>query len=302
MELRHLRAFRVVARTLSFTRAATELHYAQSTVTEQVQMLEAELETQLFDRRGRKLELTPAGERLVGYADRVLVLLEEARSAVRDDPDEPSGELTVGALETLCAYRLPSVLSRYRERWPKVRVSVREGNRGQLYGAVRNGEMDVSLTFGNPPADEALGRRSLGFDQLMVVTPPDHRLADHDVVRMMDLPGEPFLATEKGCGFREMYDRAVTGLGPRGPIVVAEVTSLAALCSCVASGMGCALLPAIAINGHVSRGEVAAVPLGDTDSVTAVTMTWLRRWERKPALAAFLDTAEAVFSQARELV
>lgn len=302
MELRHLRAFRVVARTRSFTKAAAELHYAQSTVTEQVQALESELGTQLFERGGRKLELTTTGSRLVDYADRVLLLVEEARSAVRDDPDEPSGEFSVGALETLCAHRLPSVLAEYCNRWPNVRVSVREGNRGQLYGAVRRGDLDVSLTFGDPPADEALSSTSLGHDQLMVVTPPAHRLADRETVRMMDLPGEPFLATEQGCGFREMFDRAVNGLGTNGPTVVAEATSLAALCSCVASGMGCALLPEIAISAQLSRGEVAAIPLGDARSVTSITMTWLRRWERKPALAAFLALAESMFTEPRQLV
>jgi DNA-binding transcriptional LysR family regulator len=199
-------------------------------------------------------------------------------------------------------HRLPAVLAEYRNRWPKVRVSVREGNRGQLYGSVRRGDIDVSLTFGDPPADEALGTRSLGYDQLMVVTPPGHRLAGHQTVRMMDLPGELFLATEQGCGFREMFDRAVSGLGTNGPTVVAEVTSLAALCSCVASGMGCALLPEIAINAHLSRGDVAAIPLGDASSVTPVTMTWLRRWERKPALSAFLELAESIFTERSQLV
>jgi DNA-binding transcriptional LysR family regulator len=296
MELRHLRAFRVVARTLSFTRAAAELHYAQSSVTEQVQALETELGSRLFDRRGRKLELTPAGERLIEYADRVLLLVEEARSAVVDNPDEPSGELTVGALETLCAHRLPSVLTKYRTNYPKVKVTVREGNRGELYGAVRRGELDVSLTFGNPPADEALTSRTLAHDRLMVAAPTGHRLSSLDEVRMLDLYQEAFLATETGCGFREMYDRAVSGLGPDGPVIIAEVTSLAALCSCVASGMGCALLPEIAISGHVARGEVAAIPLVDAESRTTVTMTWLRRWERKSALAAFLETASEVFT------
>ncbi|MFC8845297.1 LysR family transcriptional regulator [Micromonospora sp. NPDC057141] len=297
MELRHLRAFRVVSRTLSFTRAASELHYAQSSVTEQIQALEAELGTPLFDRSGRRLRLTAAGERLIEYADQVLLLVEEARSVVPESPDEPSGELTVGALETLCAHRLPPLLSRYRENWPKVRVALKEGNRGELYGAVRRGEIDVSLTFGAPPTDAALGSETLAYDRLMLVTPPGHRLAAFDEVRIADLKGEAVLATEQGCGFREMFDRAVAGLGPDGPLIVAEVTSLAALCTCVASDMGCALLPEMAVSGFVSQGRIAAVPLLDGDGWTTLTMTWLARWEGKPALAAFMSTARAMFTQ-----
>ncbi|GIF08510.1 LysR family transcriptional regulator [Actinoplanes siamensis] len=294
MELRHLRAFRAVARTLNFTRAAADLHYAQSSITEQVQALESELGAQLFDRSGRRLRLTPAGERLVGYAEKVLLLVEEARTVVPDQLDEPSGVLTVGALETLCAHRLPTMLSTYRSRRPKVRVAVREGNRGELYGAVSRGEIDISLTFGDPPADETLGSETLERDRLMIVTPVGHRLAGSPTLRMMDLAGEEFLATEQGCGFREMFDRSVAPLGADRPKVVAEMTSLAALCSCVASGMGAALLPEIAIRRHLDRSHVAAIPLVDADAQTKVTMTWLRRGESNPTLTAFLRTARSV--------
>jgi DNA-binding transcriptional LysR family regulator len=278
---------------LNFTRAAAELHYAQSSVTEQIQALETELGSPLFDRSGRRLRLTRAGERLIAYADQVLLLIEEARTAVSEQPGEPNGELLVGALETLCAHRLPPLLTRYRERWPQVRVTVREGNRGELYGAVRRGEMDVCLTFGDPPADEALGSDTLEYDRLMIVMPARHRLAGRESLRMIDLKGEEFLATEQGCGFREMFDRSTAGLGLDGPVVVAELTSLAALCSCVASGMGTAVLPEIAVQRHLQRSEVAAIPLHDTDARTKVTMTWIRRWETRPALAAFIAAARA---------
>jgi DNA-binding transcriptional LysR family regulator len=284
MELRHLRTFRVVARTLNFTRAAAELHYAQSSVTEQVQSLETELGTRLFDRGGRRLRLTPAGERLTAYADQMLILVEEARTAVREQHDEPAGELIIGALETLSAQCLPPILAGYRERWPRVQVTVRDGNRGELYGAVRRGEIDACLTFGPPPPDDALDSESLGTDRLLIVTPAGHRLADREQLGPADLAGEEFLVTSPGCGFREMFDRSVR---PAGPVVVAELGSLAALCGCVAAGMGIALLPEIAVRRHLDRDRVATVPLAGPTAEVAVTMTWLRRLAAKPALAAF---------------
>src|SRR3954465_14850824 len=145
-ELRPLRPFRVVARTLNFTHAAAELHYAQSSVTEQIQALEAELGSKLFE-RGRRLGLPGAGERLVGYADQVLELVEEARAAVDEERGEPEGDLTIGALETLCTHWVPPILAAYRARWPRVRLSVKEGGRGELYRGVRESEMDVCVTF-----------------------------------------------------------------------------------------------------------------------------------------------------------
>ncbi|MBX6387110.1 MAG: LysR family transcriptional regulator, partial [Microbispora sp.] len=126
MELRHLRTFEVVARTLSVTQAAKELHYAQSSVSDQILALERELGTELFDRTQRRLRLTPEGATLAEYAGRVFKLVEEARWAVA----QPGDELVVGALETLCAQRLPEVLTQYRARHPDVRVRVGRGNRG----------------------------------------------------------------------------------------------------------------------------------------------------------------------------
>ncbi len=283
MELRHLRTFRVVARTLNFTRAAAELHYAQSSVTEQIQTLEAELGSKLFE-RGRRLRLTGAGERLIGYADQVLELVEEARAAVDEDRGEPEGELIIGALETLCAHRIPALFGEYRTKWPRVRVTLREGGRGELYQAVRQSEMDVCFTFGDAPPDPALASASLGTEPLVVIVPPGHPLASQDEVGPGDLDGVGFLATPPGCGFREMLDRI------DGPVVEAEVGSLAALARCVAAGLGCAIVPAL-----VEHAGAVAVPLAG--ATTDVTMTWRRRDEHKPSVAALLATAYALSSK-----
>ncbi|MBG0853548.1 LysR family transcriptional regulator [Streptomyces spinoverrucosus] len=297
MELRHLRTFRTVARTLNFTRAAAELNYAQSSVTEQIQALETELAAKLFDRSHRKLSLTPAGERLVEYADQMLLLAQEARTAVEDEGQEPGGQLTVGGLETLCAHRLPPILARYRRLYPRVQVTLREGGRGQLYEWVRRGEIDVALTFGQAPQDKLLASESLATDRLMVVTPTGHRLASYAQVGGPDLRGESFLATPQGCGFREMLDTLIHTLGPDAPVIDTQVASMAALCQCASAGMGCALLPEIAVVGAAARGEVAAVPLKGSASHTQVTMTWLRRAELRASVPAFLGTAREAFQE-----
>ncbi|MBB6418606.1 DNA-binding transcriptional LysR family regulator [Streptomyces sp. AK010] len=286
-----------MARTLNFTRAAAELNYAQSSVTEQIQALENELAAKLFDRTSRKLSLTPAGERLVEYADQMLLLVQEARTAVEEEAQEPGGQLTVGGLETLCAHRLPAILARYRRLYPRVQVTLREGGRGQLYEWVRRGEIDVALTFGQAPRDKLLASEPLTTDRLMVVAPIDHRLASYARVVGQDLRGESFLATPQGCGFREMLDTLIDTLGPDAPVIDAQVASMAALCQCASAGMGCALLPEIAVTGPAARGEVAAVPLTGSASQTQITMTWLRRAELRPSVPAFLATAREAFQE-----
>lgn len=293
MELRHLRAFQAVARGSSFTRAAAELHYSQSTVSEQVQALETELGVRLFERSGRRLTLTSAGERLVTYADQVLSLIDEAREAIEDTAEEPSGGLVIGGLETLCATLLPPLLADFRARYPRVAVTVRQGLRGELYDAVRAGEVDVCFTFGSPPPGADLRSETLRQEALLVVAPAGHRLVGHAPLTLPDLGGEHFLVTEPGCGFREMFDRSLGRLSGGAIEVIAEVGSIAALGGCVAAGMGLAMLPTVAVEARLARGEVVALPIRDTEYRTEVTVTWPRRHENRKSVTALLAAARA---------
>ncbi|MGW4816406.1 LysR family transcriptional regulator [Kitasatospora cineracea] len=325
MELRHLRTFEAVARTLSMTGAARELHYAQSSVSDQVQALERELGVELVDRSQRRIRLTARGEVLASYTGRILGLLDEARTAVV----RPAPELALGALETLSRHLLPGVLASYRARHPETRVRVSQSNRGELHGAVRRGELDLCLTFGTPPnvppnvplnvppgippstppnaGPDAPGLRAetLAEEPLVVIVPPGHRLATRGRAALAELAAEPFLATQRGCGFREMYDTAfgststdtsaatatatATTTAAFGPEPVAEVDSIDTLGACVAAGMGCALLPLLAVRHRADRGEVTVVEVGDAELRTAITMTWLERSPANPALTGFQD-------------
>jgi DNA-binding transcriptional LysR family regulator len=289
MDFKHLRAFATVARTLSFTGAALELHYSQSTITEQVQGLEAELGVQLFDRAGRRPVLTPAGEALVRYAEQMLQLSEQARVAVQ--LVEPEVVLSIGGLETLCANLLPELIIRFHRQEPLARVLVRQGTRGEIFDGVRQNTLDAGLTFG-PPADSALSTRVLHEVGLMVVAPPGHPLTRAGRVRRSDLSRARFLATGKGCGFREMYDAAFTGHQAGGPTLIAEVDSLATLRGCVASGLGLALLPDLVVADQLRRGEVEVVTLGDEPGLppatTTVNLTWRSGSDPAPGLGRFL--------------
>src|SRR5579884_869253 len=124
MDLRQLTTFRMAATTLSFTRTAEALGYVQSSVTAQIIGLEEELGVKLFDRLGRRLALTDAGERLLPYAERMVALAAEARAAASGTA-EPAGLLTMSAPETLCTYRLPALLRRFRERYPNVMLRLK---------------------------------------------------------------------------------------------------------------------------------------------------------------------------------
>ncbi|MCM3882775.1 LysR family transcriptional regulator [Frankia sp. R82] len=281
MELKHLRTFETVARTLNITQAARELHYAQSSVSDQIQALERDLGVPLLDRSQRQIRLTASGVALSEYVSRIFVLVEEARLAI----SQPSTELAVGALETVSAHLLPAVLAQHRALYPQVRVRVAQHNRGELYQAVRRGDLDLCLTFGDPPPDPALRSEKLAQEPLVVIVPTAHPLARRDRAHLAELGREPFLATGRGCGFREMFDDAFAATAAREP--VAEVSSIATLSACVAAGMGCALLPRIAARPPAARGEVAMVAVDAADLHTTLTLTWLDRNGTNPNLTAF---------------
>ena len=122
-ELRQLRTFQAVAARQNVTRAAAALGYAQSSVTAQIQALEEDVAVPLFDRIGRRVELTRAGQVMVSYTDRILALANEARAVVGNDR-KPSGALTIGASETLLTHCLPNVISKFQKTYPQVEISV----------------------------------------------------------------------------------------------------------------------------------------------------------------------------------
>jgi DNA-binding transcriptional LysR family regulator len=140
MELRELAAFREVARSSSFSRAAAHLGYVQSTVSAQIQALERDLGVQLFDRLGRTITLTSAGQALLPHAERLLELSVEARAATvgaMTTEGALGGTITVSAPESLLTYRLPAVLSRFRSQHPGVAIDLRPTPIGRFRGETR---------------------------------------------------------------------------------------------------------------------------------------------------------------------
>ncbi len=177
MELRQLRTFRAVATTLSFTRAAEALDYAQSSVTAQVRSLEEELRVPLFERLGKRVILTEEGARLLVYAEKMLNLAREARDAVASDV-EPRGTLTIGAPESLCVYRLPPALQQFRARFPRVRLVFRPVvETAGLYRALHDGRMGVCFLLENAVEDDALAGERLVAEPLRILAHPSHPLA-----------------------------------------------------------------------------------------------------------------------------
>jgi DNA-binding transcriptional LysR family regulator len=297
VDLRQLATYRVLARTLNFHQAAEQLHYAQSTVTAQIQALEDELGTRLFDRLGRRVVLTDAGTRLVAYAERLLNLADEARLAVSAS-EEQIGRLTISATETLCTYRLPAVLHRFRSLYPQIRLSFSVLAYSDLRQAVAEGAVDLAFVMENRITSAALQAEPLCAEVVQLVASPSHPCAQRRGVLPADLEGETVLVTEAGCSYRVQFQHGLDRAGVR-PATMLEFNSVEAIKQCAMTGMGIAVLPAVATLVEVAQQKLVVLPWrGKSISMLTQLIRHRQKW-MSPALQALVAVAQEVLGAAK---
>ncbi|MET3941430.1 DNA-binding transcriptional LysR family regulator [Paenibacillus sp. PvP094] len=295
MELRQLNMFRTVASTLNFSRAAEAMGYVPSNVTMQIKALEDELGVRLFDRLGKQLVLTGAGERFLNHIQSALDKLDEARSAVHDD-EQLSGTLTISANEVLCAYRLPVVFRLFRSRHPGVRLIFRSVPNQQLKQTLFEGTADVVFMLDEPILSTGLAVEPLVEETFRFYAAPDHPLAQHTVLKLEDFHGQVFLTNEKGCTYRTMFDRAFEKKGI-DTITHLEFQNAEAIKQCAMAGIGIAFLPELTTEAEVDRGELIVLPWKIADLHVYTQMLWHKDKWLSPMLLSFLEAAREVIAK-----
>jgi DNA-binding transcriptional LysR family regulator len=296
MDLRQLTTFRAVAQTLSFHRAAAQLHYVQSSVSTQIQLLEEELGVKLFDRLGKRVVLTEAGQQLLLYAEKILCLADEARTAIMEG-DGPHGILTISAPETLWTYRLPALLKCFRERFPRVQLQFRHFPSKELLQRVLEGVIDVAFVLDEPLQATTVCVEQLIPEPLVIIAAPDSPLACLTEVGPLDLDGQQLLLTEAGCSYRNLFYRALASKGVHANNVL-EFASVEAIKQCVMVGLGVAALPEVVVEKEIAQGQLAALPWKPPDENLAAAklskgivtqMLWHKDKWLSPSLQAFLN-------------
>jgi DNA-binding transcriptional LysR family regulator len=258
MDTRYLQTFREVAKWQSFTRAAEVLGYAQSSVTTQIQNIETEFGVALFERWGRKIRLTPAGETLLHYAEQVLAILDEARGNLSEQA-QLAGTLSIGTVESLAAFYLPPILQIFRQEHPRMRLMLHPGICNDLRQGVKEGVYDLAVILDWVREHPDLVSINLGEEELVIIASPDHRLVSKERIEVTDFAGEDWIFTEAGCSYRMMMENVLRD--SHTPIASSlEFGSLEAIKQCVSYGLGLALLPRIAVQEDVRQGRLAILP------------------------------------------
>lgn len=235
IDLDSLEIFRTVVQEGGIIRAAQRLNRVQSNVTTRVKQLEERLGRPLFRKQGRGLVLSPEGELLLSYAQRLFRLADEAENEVRSG--RAIGVLRIGSLESVAGSRLAPILARYHRQHPGVVVELATGTTGALLQRVAQFELEAAFVS-EPFTRGALATRRVFEEELVLITgkevPPVRRAAD--------LAGRTLIAFANGCSYRKRLEEWL-GTGAVLPARTLEFASYQAMIACVAAGTGFAAVP-----------------------------------------------------------
>lgn len=284
MELQNLEAFLQVARQRSFTRAAAALFLTQPSVTARIQALEQEIGQPLFERRGRTVRLTEAGEAFLPYAQRALELIQEGTSAAREI--QGRGTVLVGATVSAATAILPEQLEAFRRERPAARVVVRYGHSNEVVEMLRDGLVDVGFVV-RPLHDPLISVEPLLADDIVLLTPPSHPLASRRRLVPRDVAGHTLISMQWGEGFEEFERWMQEELGVRSAI---EVDGIPLGVILVSRGMGVGFAPHRSVAPYVQAGMVRVRTVRDLPMPKRGIFLALRRVGRlSGTVQAFVD-------------
>jgi LysR family transcriptional activator of glutamate synthase operon len=281
MELRQLYYFVKVANREHVTRAAEELHVAQSAVSRQIHLLEEELGVKLFIPKGRNLQLTHAGKLFLKRAEAIIADLERAIAEIHELSDPEHGEVRFGFPHSLGTHLVPTVIAKFKKNHPGVRFHFRQGMYASLIRDVLSGEIDLAFISPLPARDDLLCGHAVLKENLLAVVPPHHPLAGESVIDLAQLKDEPFVLFCEGYSLRPIVWEACqkAGFTPKIAFEGEETDTIRGL---VAAGMGVSLLPEMALE---QTGPLMPAKIALKDPVTRTIGIIHRADEPMPLVA-----------------
>ena len=255
MELRTVNTFLHVAELHSFSQAARELGYSQSAVSSQIAQLESELETPLFDRVGKTVRLTDAGQIFQNYARSLLTTAQQAKAALQPE-QQIRGTLRVALADSVSSAFLPDLLRQYHARCPQVELVLRTATADEMLRMLASNQTDLAYTLDQPILLSSIVPAVDTPEPVCFVAPAGHPLAGQEVVTLEELTRQEFLLTERGMSYRDALDQCLAAKGLEiHPYL--ELGSAAQLCQMVERGMGLSFLPEYIVRPALAVGTAA---------------------------------------------
>ena len=288
MELKYLNTFMTIVREGGFAKAAAKLNYAQSTITFQIGQLEQELSTVLFEKIGRKMVLTKAGEHLIPYVDEILQSVDKLRF-FEDNLSECQGDLHIGIGETLLCYRFPSILKEFHKQAPKARLFLRSMNCYEIRNELLNGTLDLGIFYEDVGGfGSGLTTYPFGSYSMALVASPEIKKRCPDFITPDRVIQVPFIINEPNCIFRQIFEQYLR----ENSIILdhtIELWSIPTIKNLVKSDVGVSFLPAFTVQKELEVGELEEIPTAIADkTITAVCAHHKNKWI-SPLMQLFLD-------------
>ncbi|MGO4108555.1 LysR family transcriptional regulator [Paenibacillus sp. YAF4_2] len=290
MELTQLDYFLTVVRFQHVTKASEVLAITQPALSHSISKLEEELGVPLFERRGRNIQVTRYGRMFAESVERALSELEKGKQALEEQANPDSGVIRVAYLNILGAELIPKLIRGFRERHPKIRFELVQGNHTFISGNMESGESDLMISSARLESDDYEWIPMVKAP-LYVVVSPTHRLAQQEAVEFMELTGEPFIEVKHYCGLKSTLESCYSQVGFT-PAVAYEAEDLMTVAGFVAAGLGLSILPKT--SGLMLEGLVW-LPIKDEGSICEIGL--VKRQDRflAPAAKRFSEYVKAVF-------
>ena len=285
MDFDHLITFVEIAKQGSFSRAGQKLYRSQPAVSAQIRQLEHEYGQKLFDRVGKSVRLTVAGETLLEYAGRLLTLRNESLRAVADQASTPRGTLAVGANEATCLYVLPDIFAEYSRRFPAVQISIYRNFSHKVLEKVEDGTVDVGIVT-LPVKSPSLKVHVIFKDRLMLMVSPTNPLASYKSVLTSDIAEQPLIFPKTGF-MRQVLDKQFRPYRSRLRVTM-ELPSVGMIKRFVAAGLGVSIISETFARDEVRAGQVKLIPISDSEVWRELGIVYRRDRTLPRSAAAFI--------------
>jgi DNA-binding transcriptional LysR family regulator len=299
MDLDQLRTFLEIVRLKSFSKAAQTCFRTQPAISAQVRQLEQDLNCQLFDRLGTRIQLTPAGRIFADYAEQILDLRRRAQDSIAELEHTPKGELTIAANEAICIYVLPEVFSEYKKRFPNVQVQVERSYSSAIIESLVNNQSDFGI-IQMPCAERKLQVAPIYTDEVKLLVPPGHPLAEKTQILAKDLVGYPLLLPKTG-GTRAKLDEWLEPVEDELQISM-ELDATEMTKRFVMAGVGISFLAASNTREEVQAGKLVLVSLGPEPMMRRLALAYRRDKSLSKAALGFIDVILAGPTAAKNLM
>ena len=304
MEFRNLMTFLKVAELKNISKAAKKLGYSQSAVTIQIQQLEKELGIQLFERIGKGVTLTSKGQEFIFHANEILRVTTNAIEATKnnnDNPNQLTGILNIGSVESISTALLPDLLIQFHKQYPNVEIIVHTSKIDDLINRIHDNTIDLFLTLEPKSQFSNLTRTLLANTPIIFIAPKNNQFLINDKIPLETINQIPFVLTEKGESYRYELERLLSKQDLQLHSIL-EISNTETIVHLVEAGVGISYLPLFSVQNSLINHTIIEAKT-DLPTITMdIQMFYHKNKWISPQMEAFIKITKEYFNTNKPVV